>query len=944
MSPTPDAHDETADAERLLEIVRALERELHPRRRLAVSLDSRLTRELGLDSLARVELHARIERAFGVSLPQWAFAAADTPRELLAAVRGAALPATPTAAAATAAPGPSPPPQTEAEPAPQSAESLVEVLRWHARRHPQRAHIVLLDDHAQPHTVITYGELLARAESLATGLLNHGLQPGETCAIMLPSCAEYFYGFFGALLAGGVPVPIYPPVQAAQLEEHVRRHARVLANAEARLLVTVPEARTVAALLRAQVPSLRAVVAAAELAATDARAAAVHFAEPRAGDLAFLQYTSGTTADPKGVMLTHANLLANIRAMGAAVRASALDVFVSWLPLYHDMGLIGAWLGTLYYATPLYLMSPFTFLRRPLNWLQAIHRYRATMSAGPNFAFELCLRRIEDSELAGVDLSSLRLLFNGAEPVSPVTLRRFTARFARYGLRPEAVTPVYGLAECALGLTFPPLPRPPLIDRIERETFTRTGRAVPAAADNTAALEFVACGRPLPGHQVRVVDAAGRELPERREGRLEFQGPSTTSGYFRNPEATRQLFHGDWLDSGDLAYVADGEVYITGRVKDVVIRAGRNIYPHELEEAIGDIPGIRKGCVAVFGSRDPASGTERLVVLAETRATDAAERERLQAAIVAAVTDLIGTPPDEVVVAPPHTVPKTSSGKIRRAASRALYERGAVGHAPPPVWWQLARLALAGIGPQLRLVLRATADLLYGLYAFAVFAVLAAGTWLVVALLPRPAWALAATRAAARTLIRMCLVPLHVEGREHLPPGSWVLVANHASYIDGIVLSAILPGVYHYVAKREFLDRFVARVFLRHIGAEFVERIELGRGVLDAHRLAGKARAGLCLVFFPEGTFSAQPGLHAFRLGAFVAAAEAGIPVVPVAIRGTREILRYPQWLPRRAPVHVVIGKPIAPAGSGWQAALRLRDAARAHILAHCGEADLAGE
>ncbi len=918
MNHTPQRHEPSAaDVERLLDIVRALARELHPRRRQpAVTLDSELTRDLGFDSLSRMELLARIERAFGVHLPEWAIAGADTPRKLLAA----------------------------AKPAPQAAESLVEVLRWHARHHPQRRHIVLLDDNAQESAVITYAELLARAESLAAGLLKHGLQPGETVAIMLPTCAEYFASFFGALLASGVPVPIYPPARPAQLEEHVRRYARVLANAEARLLVTMPEARAVAEILRTQVASLRAVLVAAELVATDARAMAVRFAEPRSHDLALLQYTSGTTADPKGAMLTHFNLLANIRAMGTAVQASPDDVFVSWLPLYHDMGLIGAWLGTLYYAAPLYLMSPFAFLLRPLNWLRAIHRYRATMSAGPNFAFELCLHRIEESELTGLDLGSLRLLFNGAEPVSPLTLRRFIARFAPYGFKPEALTPVYGLAECAVGLAFPPLSRGPIIDRIERDTFMRTGKAVVAADDDATALEFVACGRPLPDHCIRIVDAAGRELPPRTEGRLEFQGPSATSGYFRNPEATRRLFNGEWLDSGDLAYMANGEVYITGRLKDVVIRAGRNLYPHELEAAIGDIPGIRKGCVAVFGIRDPQSGTERLVVIAETRAIDAGERERLRAAVNAAVTALIGEPPDDVVIAPPHTVLKTSSGKIRRAASRALYERGDIGSSPRPVWWQLARLTLAGIGPTLRRTVLAAADLLYGLYAFTVFVPLAVFTWLAVALLPRPAWALACVRAAARASIRLCFVPLHVEGRANLPPGGWVLVANHASYIDGAVLSAVLPGVYHYVAKREFLDRLVPRVFLRRIGAQFVERFEPGRGVLDTHRLASKARAGLCLVFFPEGTFSTQPGLRPFRLGAFVAAAEAGVPVVPVAIRGTRAILPYPQWLPRRASIHVVIGKPFAPSGSDWQAAIRLRDAARAHILAHCGEPDLAGE
>lgn len=937
MPESSDRQNGTAsDTATLLGIVRDMANELHPQRRPAVALDSQLTRELGFDSLARVELIARLERAFGRSLPEWALTRAETPRELLHAVHGA-----PSVVGAAPTIVPEPAIAEEAEPAPDTVETLLAALRWHARRHPERAHITLLDEALRVQAVITYAALLERAETVAARLAAHGLPSGATVAIMLPTSAEYFASFFGVLLAGGIPVPIYPPVRLAQIEEHVRRHARILTNAEAAVLLTVAQARPAARLLQAQVPTLQAVLVAAELTAGRPAEAGGAFAEPRAEDIAFLQYTSGTTADPKGVILTHAQLLANIRAMGTAVQADSTDVFVSWLPLYHDMGLIGAWFGSLYYGVPLYLMSPFTFLLRPRNWLAAIHRYRATLSAGPNFAFELCLRKIEDRDLEGLDLGSLRLLFNGAEPVSPTTLRRFIERFSRYGLRPEAVAPVYGLAECAVGLAFPPLYRAPLIDRIRREPFTREGKAIPAPPEDAQALEFVACGRVLPGHEIRIVDAAGRELPDREEGRLEFRGPSATSGYYRNREATRRLIRDGWLDSGDLAYTAQGDIYITGRIKDIIIRAGRNIYPHELEEAIGDIPGIRKGCVAVFGSRDPVSGTERLIVLAETRETQEAARERLRQAINSAVVDLIDTPPDDIVLAPPHSVLKTSSGKIRRAASRELYESGQIG-AERPAWWQLVRLAAKGLWPELRRFWRAGVDLAYGLYALTLFAVMAPPVWLLTAALPRPQWSLPVLRVAGRVFLALAGARLKVEGRENLPAGGWVLVANHASYLDGIVLTAVLPGVYHYVAKREFVENFVSRVFLEHLGTEFVERFDKQRGVSDARRLADKARAGTRLVFFPEGTFVTQPGLMPFRMGAFVAAAEAGVPVIPVAIRGTRTALRGGQWLPRRSTIHVVIGRPILPTGSDWQAALRLRDTARAAILEHCGEADLA--
>ena len=237
------------------------------------------------------------------------------------------------------------------------------------------------------------------------------------------------------------------------------------------------------------------------------------------------------------------------------------------------------------------------------------------------------------------------------------------------------MAPVYGLAESAVGLAFPPLGRPPIIDRIDRSELTRQGRALPAAADDSTALEFVACGRPLPGHEVRIIGATG-ELGEREEGRLQFRGPSATRGYLDNPAKNRELFDGDWLNSGDLAYIAGGDVYITGRSKDIIIRAGRHIYPEEIEAAVGNVPGVRKGCVAVFGTQDPHRGTERVIVLAETRETEGDVLAQIRQRIEEAATPLLDAPPDEIVLGPPHAIPKTSSGKLRRTSARELFERG----------------------------------------------------------------------------------------------------------------------------------------------------------------------------------------------------------------------------------------------------------------------------
>jgi 1-acyl-sn-glycerol-3-phosphate acyltransferase len=817
----------------------------------------------------------------------------------------------------------------------------VELLQWHVQSHPERLYLYLHGEDDQV-TEITYGNLFAGAAAVAAGLRARGLEPGQPVALMLPTGGEFFSSFYGILLAGGIPVPLYPPMRLSQIEDHLRRQVNILANAQASILITVPEAQRLARLLRSHVHALQSVLTVAELA-TDHK----DFVPPplRTQDIALLQYTSGSTGTPKGVMLTHANLLANIRIMGEVAKSTPADIFVSWLPLYHDMGLIGACLGSLYHTCPLVLMSPLSFLTRPERWLWAIHTHRGTLSAAPNFAYELCLHRIDERTIDGLDLSSWRLALNGAEPISPDTIRRFCERFARYGFRPEAVTPVYGLAECALGLGFPPPGRGLHLDRVKREPFQRSGRAEPASAEDPTALRFVSCGQPLPGHQIRIVDATGYEAVERQVGRLQFKGPSATSGYFRNAEATRQLFDGDWLDSGDLAYIAGGEVYLTGRAKDLIIRAGRNIYPDELEEAIGNLPDIRKGCVAVFGSPDPASGTERLVVLAETRETDAAARDQLRRQVDGVVMDILGTSADDVVLAPPQTVLKTSSGKIRRADCRERYARGDLRGRPRAVWWQLTRLALTGALPQVRRAWQSVTDVLYAGYAWTLLGLCVAVLWLAMALIPRLSWRRIVARAMTRQLLRLVAIPVIIRGREHVLQGlPCVLAVNHASYMDALVLIAVLPTWVSFVAKRELTEHFLPRLLFQRLGTEFVERFEAQRGIEDTERVLQAVRDGRAMLFFPEGTFKRAPGLLPFRMGAFVVAAQAGVPLVPMAIAGTRSILRAEQWFPRRGAVTVTMGTPITPPGSDWNAALALRDAARAQILRYTGEPDLASE
>ncbi|MBW3591176.1 MAG: AMP-binding protein [Actinobacteria bacterium] len=925
---------EAGPADRLLGVIRELLQELHPRS-TEVRLDSSLDRDLGLDSLALVELLARAESAFGVDLPDEALVDVQTPRDLLQLLSSNApeervggvdeVQGHLTVQGSGRAP-------------PEKARTWTEVLDWHAQHQPKRVHLSLLQSTGVAEE-ITYGWIRDEARQMAQGLQSHGARPGDRIALMLPTGRDYFVSFLGVWLAGCVPVPIYPPWRRAQLQDHLMRQGGILLNAEARMLITVPEAKLPARQLQLRVPSLRHVLTVEQVVSEKGDA---EQARPSLeSDIALLQYTSGSTGAPKGVVLTHFNLLINVRAMGAAAEASADDIFVSWLPLYHDMGLIGAWLASLYYGMPLVVMPPTSFLRRPASWLQAIHDYRGTISASPNFGYELCLNRIEEEQAAGLDLSSWRLAFNGAEPVSPQTVRRFAERFESCGFRSEAMTPVYGLAESSLGVTFPPLGRGALIDSIRREPFLYSGEALPAGEGEPTALQFVGCGRPLEGHQVRIVDDDAAVQPERQQGRIQVRGPSATGGYFRNPQATQELFRGGWLDSGDLGYLADGELFVTGRAKDMVIRMGRNIHPQELEEAVGELLGVRKGRTAVFGAAGSESGTEELVVLTETRERDPDKRAEMHRQIVSKSTDLLGTPPDDVVLGAPGTVLKTSSGKIRRAACKELYEAGELNRKAKPFWMQIVDLAVSAAGGRLRRLPQDLWTAVYAIYDWVIFGLLAVVTWVLVAVTPGIEFRWRILRAAARLMFRLTGMGPQVAGRADCLGAPCVVVANHSSMLDGLVLAAVLPQRLEFVAAGEFSRNRVAGTFLRRLGSTFVDRLDRAKATGASDALKLRAKNGVPIVFFPEGRMSRTPGLQPFRMGAFAVAAEARVPVLPVTILGTGRILRANRRVPRAGRIQVFISPSIQPAQGGWKGAVELRKKARLAILRHFDEPDL---
>jgi len=927
--------------ERVLEVVASVAREARPHVVPHATLDSSLEKELGLDSLARVELVLRLEKEFGASLPEQALATSETPRDLLrfllasaghapqAADRSVAQVSSMAQAADVRAP-------SEAQ-----ARTLTEALEYHAERQPDRLTVFMYED--QKEFPLNYRALWDGAMGYAAQLTQAGLQHGQMVAIMLPTCKEYLYSFYGVLLAGGVPVPLYPPARLTTIEDHMKRHVGILKSAGPTIMITIPEAKPLAYLLRAQVETLNRILVPGELHGASGKDFKPVHGKP--GETGFLQYTSGSTGSPKGVVLSHANLMANVRAMGAAVDANPADVFVSWLPLYHDLGLIGANFASLVLGFPTVLMSPLAFLSRPVSWMRAIHRHRGTMSGGPNFSFELCLRRIADEDMEGIELSSWRFAFNAAEPVSPETIVAFEKRFSKYGLRRNCLSPAYGLAESSVGVAITVPGTPWRADRLDRDRFTRTGEAAPAPPADASPLIVIGCGTAIPGHDMRVVDAAGMELPDRHEGLLQFRGPSSTSGYYHNPEATKSLFAGEWLNTGDRAYLSEGVLFLTGREKDIIIRGGRNISPYELEQAVGDLAGIRRGCVAVFGSKDATTGTERVVVLAEMRDKDASRHDDLKRMINELGVSLIGAPADDIVLAPPGTVPKTSSGKIRRVAAREFYERGPSAVTGGAVWLQFARLVLAGAAPQLRRGLRTLGGALFALRAYLVFAALLPFALLGSLLLPvKNCWSVG--RTVSRWFLVLSGIPVAVQGTENLQAGTPVVLAlNHTSYLDALVLLSILEyRGYAFVAKREFQDNMLMRALLSGFGTQFIERFDVAKSTEHAGELAAAAKHGISLIVFPEGTLKRSTGLMDFRTGAFQAAAQAGIPVVPVALRGVRSVLRDGTWYLRRAAVSVTIGAPLTAGGSDWASAVKLRDAVRAEILKSCGEPDLTTE
>ncbi len=376
-------------------------------------------------------------------------------------------------------------------------------------------------------------------------------------------------------------------------------------------------------------------------------------------------------------MLSHRNLLHNIHGIGVASAMTDNDVGISWLPMYHDMGLIGGFLSTMYWNIPLVLMAPEAFIFRPIWWLENISKYRVTMGVAPNFGYHYCVTRIEDKDVHKLDLGSWRLALNGAEPVDRVTLNKFLEKFKPCGLREDIFLPVYGMAEDSLAATFPSLDRTTVARRFMRSKLEEDDRAVDSNSQNSQEyIDLVSVGYPLVGQEIRIVDDHGKILHEREVGEICVKSPSLMSGFYKNPKATKEAVRDGWLHSGDMGFVLDGMLFISGRKKEMIIKRGKNIYPYDIERIASTVKGIRKGCCAAFDVHNEEQGTEDLVLVCETTVKDKKELERLRQEVHSEILAKLGIAPDDIRLVPRESIPKTTSGKTQRFLCKKIYLEG----------------------------------------------------------------------------------------------------------------------------------------------------------------------------------------------------------------------------------------------------------------------------
>lgn len=533
---------------------------------------------------------------------------------------------------------------------------------------------VVLQHAGQSDSVLTRRSLLAESSRYAHVYATAGVQPGEVVVLILQHGADLIYAFWGAILHGAVP-SIMPFLTEKLSPDRYRADLAVLVEiTRPAAIITYPDfVPEVYAALSAGGP-VRAVLTRNDIptpAAPDFDA--LPGLQRDAGDIVLLQHSSGTTGLQKGVALSHRAVLNQLDAYGAAIGLDpAQDVVVSWLPLYHDMGLIASFVLPILRGVPLVLMSPFDWVRAPHRLMQAVSQYRGTLTWLPNFAYNFCAQKIRDRNLEGVDLSSWRMVINCSEPVRWESQQMFIEKFRHYGLNPLSLQTSYAMAENVFGVTQSPPDCPPVVDVIDRETFM-SGRIARPGQDGRPSMRMLSSGRPIANTRIRILDEEGRDLPERYIGEIALQSDCMLTGYYNRPDITSAALRDGWYLTGDYGYIADSEVYVSGRKKDMIVIGGKNVYPQDIEALASEVDGVHPGRVVAFGLFDEETGTEEVVVIAEADTTDRALRQQISDALRLHVTKNSAIALRHAHIVDSRWIVKTSSGKTARAANKEKY-------------------------------------------------------------------------------------------------------------------------------------------------------------------------------------------------------------------------------------------------------------------------------
>ena len=525
----------------------------------------------------------------------------------------------------------------------------------------------------------SFEKLREEAMRRAAHFRHYGLKKGDRLAMVVPDGEDFVPTFLAAVWAGIVPVPLYPPLSMGKLDAYIDTLVAIMGKAKPVYLVTNEKVQAVIWSALSKVPSVKGVITTEELLNPAPEGASGEKADVTDDDLCFLQFTSGSTSTPKGVAVTHGSLRANAWAiMRDGLQSDTdVDVGVSWLPQYHDMGLIRIVISPMFHRVSVHFIPTLTFVRNATIWLRTIHRVKGTISFAPNFAYALTVKRAKPDQIASLDLSSMRHFGCGAEPINAATMRSFLETFSKAGLKPEALLPAYGMAEATLAISFIGADEQLTTDVIDSDAYQQDRKAEPAPAEklkNGLAQEFVSCGKAFPRHEVGIFDEAGKRQSDRRVGEIWVRGPSICKGYYEDAEATERTFGNGWLKTGDYGYLVNGNVFITGRKKDIIIINGRNYDPQRMEWIVDDLPEVRKGSTVALSR--PGTGSEELVIVLESRTQKPDELKEL---VKQKINENLQLMPADVVIAGVGTLPKTSSGKLQRAKTRQQYLEGTVG-------------------------------------------------------------------------------------------------------------------------------------------------------------------------------------------------------------------------------------------------------------------------